>query len=110
MADWREGDQVRVVRRPVTEEDRKSFRYFEHMAGLVGTVQTAYSKDEVAVKVSPDTIGDVTASVLKNAVERMREKFLASIGEEQKKMLSPEELRFDNNYVVLVRSTDLERI
>ena len=44
MSTWKEGDRVRIKTRPVTEEDRKTNRYFDHMAGLVGTVQNIYSE------------------------------------------------------------------
>lgn len=110
MPSWKEGDRVRVVSRTVTAEDRKSGRYFEHMAGLVGTVQSVYSPDEVAVKVDPECLGEITSNVHATAVQRMRDKFLSSIGEEQKKTLTKEELAFNAHFVLLVRSTDLEPV
>jgi hypothetical protein len=108
MATWKEGDRVRVVRRAVTEEDRRKSRYFEHMAGLTGTVQQAYSEDEVSVRVDPDSMTEVTADVVKTATQRMRDKFVAGVSEEQRKQLTKEELEFVANYVLLVRSADLE--
>lgn len=108
MPSWKEGDRVRVVSRPATADDRKSGRYFEHMAGLVGTVQAVYSPDEVAVKVDPECLGEVTADVHSKAVQRMRDKFLSSIGDEQKKTLTKEELAFTAHFVLLVRERDLE--
>lgn len=108
MATWKEGDRVRVVRRPVTEEDRRKSRYFDHMADLTGTVQQAYSEDEVAVRVDPSGMTEITADVVKTATQRMRDKFVASVSEEQRKQLTKEELEFDANYVLLVRAADLE--
>lgn len=110
MANWKEGDRVRVVSRPVTDEDRKANRYYDHMGGLLGTVQNVYAEDEIAIRVDPATMSTVTANVHKTAVDRMRTKFLESVGEEQKKSLTPEELNFDANYVLLVRSADLEKV
>lgn len=101
---------MKIVGRTVTEEDRKSHRYFDHMAGLTGVIQSVYSADEVAVKVDPSSTSKVTADVHRVSVERMREKFVNSVSEEQKKLLAPEELNFGSNFVILVRGTDLERV
>src|SRR5438046_10760409 len=98
MANWKEGDRVRVISRPVTEEDRKKNRYFEHMANQSGTIQTIYNSEEIAVRVDPDAMTDVTREVHKNAVSRMREKFIGSVSEEQRKQLTPEEQNFDAHY------------
>ena len=51
MPNWKEGDRVRVVTRPTTEEDRAKNRYFDHMAGLTGTVQSTYSLEEIAIRI-----------------------------------------------------------
>jgi hypothetical protein len=109
MPTWKEGDRVRVVTRPVTDEDRKTNRYYEHMAGLIGTVQNIYSTTEIAVKVDADCLNSVTASVQREATMRMRDKFQSNISEEQKKQLSKEELEFDAHYMQLVQSDDLEK-
>ncbi len=109
MPNWKEGERVRVVDRPVTEEDRKKNRYYEHMAGLSGTIQSIYNSEEIAIRVDPDAMQKVTSEVHQTAVRRMREKFLGSVSEEQKKQLSPEELNFDAHYVLLVRAADLEK-
>jgi len=99
---------VRIVTRDVTEQDRKTGRYFAHMAGLTGTVQNVYSPHEVAIKIDKETVGAIPLDVHRVAVERMREKFLDSISEEQKKSLTPQELNFDAHYVLLVSGSDLE--
>jgi hypothetical protein len=109
MAKWKEGDRVRVVTRQVTEEDRKKNRYFDHMAGLVGTVQNVYGATEVSVKVDPESMSNVSKDVHKQATQRMRDKFLNNISEEQKKQLTKEELDFDAHYVLLLDSGDLEK-
>lgn len=109
MPNWKEGDRVRVVNRPVTEEDRKKNRYFEHMANMSGSIQTIYNSEEVAVRIDPSAMSPVTRGVHNSALDRMREKFLSSVSEEQKKQLTPEELNFDAHYVLLVRAADLEQ-
>jgi len=100
---------VRVVRRAVTEEDRRKSRYFEHMADLTGTVQQAYGPDEVAIRVDPPSMTGVTADVVRTASQRMRDKFISNVSEEQRKQLTKEEMEFDANYVLLVRAADLEK-
>jgi len=103
------GDKVKVVSRPVTAEDRKANRYFEHMAGLVGEVQSVYSEDEVSVKIDLTLLPDPAKSVRNEANRRMKEKFLAQASEEARSQLTPEETNFVTNYVLLCRSTDLEK-
>jgi hypothetical protein len=110
MPKVKEGDRVRVVTRDVTEEDRKKNRYFDHMAGLTGTVQNVYGGDEIAIKVDIDSLSAITGDVHTQAVKRMREKFLNSVSEEQRKQLTPEELNFNAHYVLLVREDDLEKV
>ena len=98
-----------MTTRAVTEEDRKKSRYFEHMAGLVGTVQSVYADNQVAVQVDIDSLSEVTASVHSMATQRMREKFSGSISEEQRKALTKEELDFNTHYVLLLQDSDLEK-
>lgn len=100
---------MRVVRRPLTEQDPGVHAFFEHMQGATGTVENVYSKDEVAVKVDLDCLPAVQTGVHKAATARMREKFAESVGEEGRKTLSKEELEFVPHYVLLVRSADLEK-
>ena len=110
MASWKEGDRVRVLNRKVTDEDRKKGRYFEHMAGLTGTIENIYSKEEIAVKIDIDSLSPVTQKVHKEATKRMRQKFAENVSEEQKKQLTAEELNFDANYVLLLQGSDLEKM
>jgi len=110
MPTWTEGDRVKVVARPVTEDDRKKNRYFSHMAGLIGTVQSAYNEEEIAVKIDPTALVGVTRDVHKTATDRMRARFLEDTSEVQKKALSKEELEFEVHYVLVVQSSDLESI
>lgn len=104
---WKPGDRVKIVEREVNREDRQSFLYFQHMAGLTGTVQNYYGEDEVSVRIDPDSFSETITTTHKEAVKRMRAKFLDSLGEEQKKRLTKEERRFDANYVLLVHADDL---
>lgn len=108
MPTWKEGDRVRIVSRPVLAEDRRTSRYYEHMAGIVGTVQNVYGPEDIAVKADVATTSEVAQVVHREAVRRLREKFLSNVSEEAKSKLSKEELQFDAHYMVLVRSEDLE--
>jgi hypothetical protein len=109
MPNWKEGDRVRVINRKVTDEDRKKNRYFEHMIGVSGTIQSVYNDDEVAIKVEQDSLSDISSKIHETATQRMRDKFANSISEEQRKQLTKEELEFDAHYVLLVRASDLEK-
>ena len=107
MPKWKTGDRVRIKEREVKAEDRESNAYFAHFADLDGTVQAVYGKDEVAVRIDPECFGPLLTGVHKEAVRRMRAKFLDGLSEEQKRKLSREEKRFAANYVVLMKSDDL---
>lgn len=109
MSKLKEGDRVRVIERPVTDEDRKANRYFEHMANLTGTIQNIYNENEVAVRVDPSRMSEITGDVHQTAVKRMRKNFSDSISEEARKQMSPDELEFTANFVILVRQQDLEQ-
>jgi hypothetical protein len=106
MPAWNIGDRVQVVSRPVTEDDRKKNRYFEHMAGLTGTIQSVYA-EEIAVQVDIDALSDITADVHLTATQRMRQKFVDNVSDEQRRSLTKEELEFNCHYVLLVQGGDL---
>ena len=110
MPNWKEGDQVRVISREVTDEDRKKNRYFEHMAGLSGTVQNVYSDAEIAVRIDPASMSKITREVHTTATQRMKDKFLDGLPQEQKRNLTEDELDFKAQYVLLVQTTDLESL
>ena len=95
--------------RKVTAEDKAKSRYFEHMAGTRGEVQTVYADDTVAIQVDAESLGETPRGVHRTATLKMREKFSSQISEEQRKALTKEELEFDTNYVLLVRAEDLEK-
>lgn len=110
MKDFREGQKVKIVTRPVTEDDRKANRYYEHMAGLTGTITSVFAVDQIAVSIDRDALTSVSKSVHKTSVDRMREKVANSVSEEQRKLLTTEELKFEANFMLLVRSEDLEPV
>ncbi|MBS1716443.1 MAG: hypothetical protein JSS72_01775 [Armatimonadetes bacterium] len=110
MAQWKEGDMVRIITRPVTDDDRKNNRYFEHMAGLTGKVENIYEGGEIAVKINLADLPKVGKDLHKEANDRMRKKFADSVSEEQRKKLEPDELNFVANYVQLVQAKDLEKV
>jgi len=110
MSRVKEGDRVRVVSRPITEQDRTVYGYYAHMKGLTGTVENIYSKDEVAVKVDIESLSKIPGDLHKDATKRMRERFTESVGEEARKQLAKEELEFVPHYMLLVRAEDLEQV
>lgn len=106
---WKVGNRVKIKQRAVKDKDREELTYFDHLGGLTGTIQNIYSKSEIAVALDTDELPKEMAEVHKQAVKRMRAKFLDGIGEEQKRGLTAEEKRFDANYVVLVGESDIAK-
>ena len=109
MSQWKAGQKVEVVRRRPTAEDKAKSRYFEHMAGARGEVQSVYGDGTVAIQVQPESLGETPRGVHRTATLKMREKFAGGISEEQRKALTKEELEFDTHYVLLVRDEDLQK-
>lgn len=108
MPKWKAGDRVKIAKRPLREDDHLNGLYYEHMAGLPGTVTNVYG-DEIAVKIDPQAFDSLLFDVHTGAVKRMRAKFRDSLSDEQWRKLTPEEKRFDANYVLLVSAKDLEK-
>ncbi len=101
---------MRVVTRPVLPEDRRTYRYFEHMAGLTGVVANVYGPEEVTVRVDKESAKPVGLTVHKEAVLRLRAKVVKELSEDAKSRFNNGELDFDANYVLLVRGEDLEKL
>ena len=107
MASWKVGQKVQVVTRKVTAEDRTKSRYFEHMAGVRGEIQSVYEDKTVAIQVDTASLSEIPRGVHQTATLKMRDKFSRGIPEEQRKALTKEELEFDTHYVLLVRDEDI---
>lgn len=105
---WKLGDRVKVRQRKATEADRQDLTYFEHLAGLTGTVRNVFNQDEIAVSIDFASMPEGMLKAHTEAVKRMRAKFLGSLSEEQRRSLSPEEKRLSANYVILLKGSDLE--
>ncbi len=105
-----EGDRVKIKTREVTEDDRKSNRYFDHMGGLLGTVQNIYGEKEIAVQIDHDSLSKASKDVHKEATNRMRQKFVDNVSEVQRKELTKDELEFETHFMLLVDSNDLEKV
>jgi hypothetical protein len=109
MPNWKPGDRVKVVDREVTKEDRATSTYYHHLANLTGTVTQFYNKDEVAVRIDPEAFTPIIAEAHKEAVKRMRAKFIDGLSEEQRRKLTKGEKQFSANYVLLLHSDDLAK-
>ena len=106
----REGDRVRIISRDVTEEDKKTNRYYKHMAGLTGSVQNIYGETEIAVNIDSESLSKISRDVHKEATLRMRAKLNDALSEVQRKELTKEELEFDTHFMLLCHSNDLEKV
>jgi hypothetical protein len=109
MARFKEGDLVKVKTEGMSGEERAMHGIYDYMLNLRGTVENHYGVNEVAVKIDLDSLPPIARQVHTVASQRMRDKFAESVGEEQRKMLSKDELEFVPNYVILVREADLDK-
>jgi len=109
MATFKEGDRVRIAAREQTEDDIKSAMYFGHYAGLTGTVQKIYSKQEVAVEVESESLTREIRKRHEDVRDQMKTKWLDGLSEEGRSKLTEREKDFNLRYVVLVAMQDLEK-
>lgn len=109
MAKVKEGDRVKIVTRTVTEQDKAVHKFFEHMQGLTGTVANVYNNEEIAVNVDIDALKSIPKDVHSVATNRMQSAFQDNSTENQRKLLTKEEMKFVPNYVILVKESDLEK-
>jgi hypothetical protein len=103
----KEGDRVRIVSRPQTDEDIKSGLYYPHYAGLVATVDRVYEK-EVCLKIDLDSLPEDAAKRHKEIQESIKKKWLNGLSGEARNRLTPQEKQFEITYTVLVAPGDLE--
>ena len=104
---FKEGDRVRIVDRPMTDEDIKSQLFYDHYRGLTGKVQKVYGTDEIAVEVEPDALLETVSARHLEVKEQMKAKWLNGLSEEAKGRLSDAERDFQLRYTVLVMAKDL---
>lgn len=109
MAALKEGDRVVIKKRDLSEEDRAR-GLFEHMLGLTGEIANVYADNTLAVMIDRDVLDKTSSAVHAEAERRMRDRFKEAISEEQYKMLSADEKKFQANYVHLVMDIDVEKI
>ncbi len=109
MSTVKEGDRVRIVAREATDEDFKSGMYYGHYAGMTGTVQKVYGKDEVAIEVEHDSLAKEIRKRHDEVRDQMKTKWLDGLSEEGRSKLTEREKDFNLRYMVLVRMADLEK-
>jgi len=109
MASFKDGDRVRVISREQSEEDVKTQMYFPFYGGLVGTVQKAYSKGEVAVEVDQESLTKDIRKRHEDVRDQMKTKWLEGLSEEGRAKLTEREKDFNLRYVIIVAMADLEK-
>lgn len=101
---------MRISSREPTPRDRKTGLFYAHLRGLAGTVRKVYGGDEVAVDIDPDALPEDVWKRHMSARDEMRERWLASLPDEARRKLPPEQRDFALRYVVLVAAGDVRRV
>ena len=109
MVDVKDGDRVRLVSREQSEEDVKTQMYFPFYGGLVGIVQKAYGKGEVAVEIDQESLTKEIRKRHEDVRDQMKTKWLEGLSEEGRAKLTDREKDFNLRYVILVSMADLEK-
>jgi hypothetical protein len=104
----KEGEAVRVAPRPVTPQDLKTGLYFNHYAGLTGTVFKIYGTGDAAQAAIDVDIESLPAEIAQRHTET-RDSMLRTITNERGRNNADSEADFRLRYVILVAAADLSR-
>ncbi len=105
---FKEGEYVAIVEREVSAADVKSGLYYQHFAGLAGTVDRIYDS-EVCINVDTECLPDDILKRHSDIQESIRRKWLNGLSGEARHRLTPEERQFNLAYTILVHSDDLAK-
>ena len=105
----KDGERVRLLSRLPTEEDEKLGTYFSHYAGLTGSIQKVYNKQEVAIEVDHESLTKEIRKRHEDVRDQMKTKWLDGLSEEGRSKLTEREKDFNLRYVILVPMGDLEK-
>lgn len=108
MANWKEGDRVRIRARAQSSEDAKSCNYFPYFAGLTGVVQKVYNEKESVVDVDLESLPKEIRKRHEDIRDQMKTKWLEGLSEEGRSRLTEREKNFILHYALLVNPDDLE--
>lgn len=110
MANFVEGDRVKIVTREQTEEDIKTNSYFPYFGGLTGKIEKYYSEKEIAVDIEPESLTRDIRKRHEDVRDQMKSKWLEGLSEEGRNRLTEREKDFHLRYVILTATGDLEKI
>ncbi|MCE5198601.1 MAG: hypothetical protein ABFD54_16570 [Armatimonadota bacterium] len=108
MADFKEGDAVRVKPREVTGDDVKSGLYFAYFSGLVGIVDRVYDDGSVCVDIDIDSLGEEARQRHLDMQESERKRWLDGLSGEARGRLNEQQKQLKISYKILVSQKDLE--
>ncbi|HLV81158.1 MAG TPA: hypothetical protein VKT32_12800 [Chthonomonadaceae bacterium] len=109
MPAYKEGDRVRIVRRPATPADAKTGLYYGYYGGLSGTLFKLYGRGEAAQAAVEVDLESLPEDVARRHLE-VRDQMRAALTGAARRASAPgAEHEFRLRYVLLVALTDLQR-
>lgn len=106
---FQEGDRVRI-QTPDLGAGAELSGVYPHMQGLTGKIANIYNNDEIAVEIDLGQLKGVAQDVHAISTQRMRDKLDKNLPQEDRKLLTKEEIQFTPHYVLLVRAKDLQKV
>lgn len=106
MAKLNPGDAVLVASREQTAADVKSGLFYQHYAGVTGTILKLYG-EEASVLVDKETLAPEIVKRHTENEKAMRQRWLDGLSEEARNKLSATEKAFGLHYSILVSLNDL---
>ena len=109
MPAFKEGDRIRIVRRPPTSTDAKTGLYYGYYGGLSGTLFKLYGRGEGAQAAVEIDLESLPEDVARRHLE-VRDQMRAALSGEARRASAPgAEHEFRLRYVILVAVSDLQR-
>ena len=106
MAKFNAGDAVIVAGREQTAADVKSGLFYNHYAGLTGTILKLYG-EEASIRVDKEALAPEIVKRHTDNEKAMRQRWLDGLSEEARSKLSATEKAFGLHYSILVSLADL---
>ena len=109
MSKFTSGNIVTIASREQTAADIKSGLYYNHYAGLTGTVLKVYA-EEASVLVDRETLPQELRKRHEDNEKAMKQKWLDGLSDEARNRLTGPEKQFGLNYAILVALTDRKSV
>ncbi|HEY3331268.1 MAG TPA: hypothetical protein VGK19_14665 [Capsulimonadaceae bacterium] len=105
---FKEGERVKISEREPGTPDPKVLTFYPFYANLTGKVIKAYPDNTIAIDIDRGSLPEPIRLRHEASEQVMRDKWLGSLGEEERERLSEKHKNFSLRYTLLVSANDAE--